>query len=209
MAGFNFAAAIIGPPEYGKTTIMRMLLRRHLEDANAIAIVCDPLRQFGTRTFKDPAELRKAFIAGAAMPRLLSVENDAEGVTALAYEVGRKWNKATHVTRPILLCYDEAALMEGSGATWMGRQDRVALATRRHAGVGLVYNLQRANQMTKGFFDSCTDIYLLFQLPYMCQIIEQSMALRPGTLEAAGVDKLKIHEYLHVRHIVGVVQEEL
>lgn len=209
-ADFNFAACIIGPPQFGKTTLARSLMGRHLADfKDGIVIAHDPLQQFGARSYKTPADVRAAFIAAEPMPRLISVTSDAPGCTSLAYEIGERWNTAKRTTRPILLCYDEGSLIGSSGATWMGQADKEALAVRRHRGVGLVYNLQRYNQFTQSFYDSATDLYLFCQLPTRLAAIEEALGLHAGTLKAAGADTLPQHHYLHLRHHVGVVSEVL
>jgi hypothetical protein len=216
---WNFAAFIIGPPEYGKTSILRKLIRRHLAELpSGIVLVHDPVAQFGRDGavfFKDAAAYRAAAVAAAdeknpPLPRAASIGGSAEELTKLALQMGeRAGNTQDHVRVPILLAFDEGSLREGSGATWMGKDDNELLATRRHRGVGIVINLQDGSQLTERFFRMSTDVYLMAQTTEHCQRLDKALMLEKGTLEAAGVPKLEMHRYLHVRLRVGVVSEAL
>lgn len=214
---WNYCAYVVGPPEYGKTTIAAMIARRHLETMpTGILFVHDPVAQFAKHGCAYYATVdawrvaaREASTKKTALPRGASIGGDASEVTALALELGEKMNRADAVRVPILLVYDEASLMDTSGSTYMGKLDNTLIATRRHRGVGLVFNLQDPGQLTSRFFRMGTDYYLLAQTSRAAAQLDERLYLEPGTMLAAGVTRLEMHQYLHVRQRVGVVAEPL
>lgn len=215
---WNFCAYIIGPPEYGKTTLLRQLVERHFKSMpTGIVFVHDPVAQFagdGCAYYKDANAWRAAAAdvaknKGATMPRGASVGGSAEDLTRLALSLGEKCgNTHEHVRVPILLAFDEASLRDGSGATWMGKDDNELLATRRHRGVGIVFNLQDASQLTERFFRMSTDVYVFVQTTENTWKLEKALMLERGRL-APHVASLEKHDYLHVRLVEGIVQEAL
>jgi hypothetical protein len=214
---WNYCAYVVGPPEYGKTTIAAMIARRHLATMpTGILFVHDPVAQFAKHgcLYFDTAIAWRAAARDAAtkqtvMPRGASLGGSASEVTALALELGEKMNRADSVRVPILLVYDEASLMDASGGTYMGALDNTLLATRRHRGVGLVFNLQDPGQLTSRFFRMGTDFYLMAQTSRGAAKLDELLYLEKGTLAAAGVTQLEKHRYLHVRQREGVVGDAL
>jgi hypothetical protein len=215
---WNFCAYVIGPPEYGKTSILRKLVRRHLTTLpNGIALIHDPVAQFakdGCAFYKDASTYRAALAAAHAkkqpVPRGASIGGSADELTKLALAMGeRAGNTQDHVRVPILLGFDEGSLRDGSGATWMGKEDNQLLATRRHKGVGIVMNLQDTAQLTERFFRMSTDVYLMAQTTEFLLKLDKALMLEKGTLIRAGANQLPMHKYLHVRLRVGVVSEPL
>lgn len=215
---WNFCAYIIGPPEYGKTSILRKLVRRHLTELpTGIVLIHDPVAQFakdGCAFYRDANAYRAAAAAALKakkpMPRGASLGGSAEELTRLALSLGeRAGNTQDHVRVPILLGFDEASLRDGSGSTWMGKDDNELLSTRRHRGVGIVMNIQDTGQLTERFFRMSTDNYVLAQTTESATKLEKALMLERGTLLRAGVTQLPIHQYLHVRLRVGVVAEAL
>jgi len=219
MGGWNFCAYIIGPPEYGKTTIAKALVQRHLADPDGVVFVHDPVAQFSEQgcayyanadAWRDAARAAAAAEPPTPLPRGSSLGGDAEQVTALAMELGRKvGNRENAVRRKFLVVYDEASLRTDSGATYMGKMDNEVLATRRHLGVGLVNNLQDPTQLMSRWLRMGTDFYLFVQTSRYAAVLDEALYLEKGTLEKAGVTRLGQYQYLHVRMRVGVVGEAL
>jgi hypothetical protein len=215
---WNFCAFIVGPPEYGKTTIARALVRRHMtEMPNPVVLVHDPVNQFakdGCKFFKDANAWRAAAAEAAKkkqpISRGASLGGSDEEIMRLALDVGqRAGNNQDNVRVQILVVRDEASLATGSGATHMGATDNELLATRRHRGVGIVFNLQDPSQLTSRFFRMGTDFYLLAQTTRAAAKLDELLFLEPGTLMRAGVTQLPKHKYLHVKQREGVVRDAL
>lgn len=210
-------AFLIAPPEYGKTTVARRLVRRHLEQhERGLVFVHDPVAQYhaeGCQFYPDVNAWRAAAAAASAegappMPRGSSLGGSAEDVTKLALELGERCgNTQDDVRVPILVVWDEASLLDGSGSTWVGKSDAEFLATRRHRGVGGIFNLQDTGQLMQRFYRASTDVYLFAQPAESVALLEKHLMLDKGTLRAA--TKLEMYDYLHVRLRVGVVPEEL
>jgi hypothetical protein len=210
---------IVGPPEYGKTSIARDLVRRHLREMpTGLALVHDPVAQFG----KDGcyayanADAWRAAAREAAkpeapgMPRGASLGGTTDEVVALARELGeRAGNTQDNVRQPILVVLDEGSTSESSGSTWIGKQDQQSLALRRHRGNGFVFNVQTPTMLHARFWEMATDFYIMVQTSKHAAVLDERLALEKGTLQRAGVCTLKPHKYLHARRVVGVVPEEL
>lgn len=208
LADFNFTAAIIGPPGYGKTTLAKQLAAQHLAKHKAgIVLAHDPVGQFGGSKFSSAEEFRRTALKSKTIARLCSIGGVASDVTALADAIGQRVNTAANARMPILVVYDESSLLDTSGPTHMGTADRQLLAIRRHRGIGLVYNLQRPNQVMQSFFFSCTDAYVFWSLPKFAAMLDDCLSLPAGTLEAAGACRLAKHQYLHVQPIKGVCRD--
>jgi hypothetical protein len=210
---------VVGPSEYGKTSIARSLVRRHLaETPNGLAFVSDPVGQFGRdgcywypSTDAWRARARDALKPdGAPMPRGASFACGTDEIVALAKEVGeRVGNTQWDVRQRILVVFDEGSTSESSGATWMGKQDEQSLAMRRHRGNGFVFNIQEPTMLHPRFFLFATDFYIFVQTARHAAVLDERLALEKGTMQRAGVCTLPPHRYVHARKVVGVVQEEL
>lgn len=223
MKNWNLCAYLIGPPEYGKTSLMRTLVRRHLQTVpTGPVLIHDPVAQFrkdGAVFYKNVEAYRARLVEAAKkkggggaehVPRVASIGGSAEALTKFAMQLGeRAGNSQDFVRVPVLLCFDEGSLRDGSGATWMGKDDNELLATRRHKGVGILMNIQDASQLTERFFRMSTDVYVMAQTSKNALRLDRAMMLEDGTLERAGVTKLDKHRYLHVKLRVGVVPEAL
>jgi hypothetical protein len=214
---WNFCAFIVGPPEYGKTTIARAIVRRHLAETNGIALVHDPVEQFrkdGCAAFKDAAQWRAAAAVAAKekkpMARGASLGGSSEAIVALAMQLGKRaGNHQENVKLPILVVIDEGSTNDSSGSTWISKEDLEALATRRHRGVGFVFNLQTPTMLTEKFWLLSTDVYAFACTTEHARVLDSRMMLEKGTLERAGLCSLPEHRYLHIKRRDGVVPEAL
>lgn len=214
---WNFCGFIVGPPEYGKTTIARQLVRRHLRDTSGVVLVHDPVAQYrkdGCAYYEHANAWRNAAAKAARekrpMSRGASLGGTTEAIVSLAMDLGRRSsNRQDNVRLPVLVVLDEGSTNDGSGSTWIGKEDMQALAMRRHLGVGFVFNLQRPTMLTSAFFELGTDFYLFAQTSKHAAVLNERLYLEPNTLERAGVCGLPMHRYLHVRQRVGTVPEAL
>lgn len=189
MREFNFASVIVGPPQMGKTTIARTLVRDHLA-AGGWAFVHDPNRQFRDMcaVYDDAAAWRAAAAAAGKetpFPRGASLGGKATDVTQLAVDIGRAHNTADNIRVPIMLVYDESSLMGSSGGSYVGELDNALLSNRRHWGVGPVYNVQRPTALTEGFYNLATDVFILAQSSdRRTRVLEEYLGLPDGALDA-------------------------
>lgn len=202
--GYNFAAVIVGPPQAGKTTAVRKIVREHLEKwPTGIALVHDPNRQFLDlcAPYDDVKAWRKAIAAagaaGKSVPPGASIGGVASDITAAAIAMGREHNTAANIRVPILLAFDESSLMDTSGPTHLGDQDTQLLSNRRHWGIGPVYNVQRVTSLTEGFYTMATDVYVFTQ-PSATRTakLEEYLGLAPGSLdELVGAPRYKYKQW--------------
>lgn len=211
MSDYNFAAVIVGPPQSGKTTIVRKLVLDHLAaHPDNLALVHDPNRQFRDlcavyETAKDwRAAISKAGVGVASFPHGASVGGSASELTAAAIEIGRAHNRAGAIRVPILLAYDESSLMGSSGPTHLGDQDTQLLSNRRHWGIGPVYNVQRVTALTEGFYTMATDVYVLTQpSESRTEKIEEYIGLPKGALrELVGAPRYKYKHWTAEKGLV-------
>ena len=192
MSDYNFSAIVVGPPQAGKTTIVRSIVMEHLTThGTGLALVHDPNRQFRDvcATYDTVDEWRKAITeAGAAQkpfPRGASIGGSTSALTQAAIELGKARNRAGAVRVPILLAYDESSLMDSSGPTHLAGLDTQLLSNRRHWGIGTVYNVQRVTALTEGFYSMATDVYVLTQpSETRTQKIEEYIGLPAGSLRS-------------------------
>lgn len=213
---WNFCAMIVGLPEYGKTSIARALVRKHYELPGSVALVHDPVGQFGNDRcywFKDADAWRAAAREaskpnGKPMPRFASLGGSTEDVVELARELGEKsGNTQWNCRVPILVVLDEGSTNENSGSTWIGKQDLQSLAMRRHKGNGFVFNVQGPTMLTERFWMFSTDFYVMFQTEKDAELLDRRLALKPGTLKSHGVCEFPPHKFVHCRKVVGPVEE--
>lgn len=212
---WNQSAIIAGPPEYGKTSIARALVRRHMKETNGLALVHDPVAQFGRdgcRFYPDTNAWRREAAAakGKPMPRGASLGGSSSAIVELAIALGtRAGNTQENVRLPILVVIDEGSTNDSSGSTWISQEDQEALALRRHKGVGFVFNIQTPTMLMERFWLMTTDAYLFVQTSKHAKLLNERLLLEAGTLEGAGVCALGLHEYLHVKRPGGISKEKL
>jgi energy-coupling factor transporter ATP-binding protein EcfA2 len=209
----NFQAIICGPPGCGKTTLAKTLVARHLTETRGIVLAFDPMNQFtsaGCEYYADAnawrAKNAAAGAEGREVPRGASIGGNAEDVTRLAMELGKRNNRANDVRLPILIPYDEGSLLGSSGTTYVGELDNQLQATRRHIGVSPIYNLQQPSQLTERFWTMSTDVFLFRQTTDRARQLEQYVLLERGELARAGITRLPAHHYIHVRVGYGIVR---
>jgi hypothetical protein len=215
---WNFCAFIVGPPEYGKTTIARQLVRRHLRELpSGVVFVHDLVGQYGKdgcHWYADASAWRAAAAKAAKekrpMPRGAALGGSTEAIVQLARELGEKCgNRQEDVRVPILVVLDEGSTNDASGSTWAGKEDVQSLAMRRHRGNGFVFNLQDPMMLTAQLWRLATDFYLFKCTTKHARILDDRLYLETGSLERAGLCTLPKHRYLHVRQGAGVVAEPL
>ncbi len=170
MADFNKAVIIVGPPQYGKTTIARREAIAHLRaHPTGLVLAHDPNRQFRDfcAIYDDAAAWRAALDAAtkkkAPFPRGASIGGSSAALRDAAIALGRARNQAGSVRVPIFLVFDESSLLEGSGATNVSREEQALLSNRRHWGIATLYNVQRPTALMEGFYSMATDVYVLAQ----------------------------------------------
>ncbi len=207
MTELDSAIVIVGLPKYGKTTIAKHEVEKHLRAyPTGIALVHDPNAQFDDlcATFESVDAWRAAATKAAAeqqpFPRGAAFTCAASAVAALAIELGKQHNKAKDVRLPIKLVYDETSMMDTSGPTHMDQLDTMILANRRHWGIAPVFNVQRVTALTEAFYSQATDV-IIFAQPSQTRTrkLEDYLGLREGTLDPlVGGPK-----YQHVRFRQG------
>ncbi len=187
---FNKAVVIVGPPQYGKTTIARTEAIEHLaKHPKGLVLAHDPNRQFRDfcAVYETAAEWRAAMTRAASkgtpFARGASIGGSSAELTKVAIELGRRWNTADRVRVPIFLVYDESSLLEGSGSSHIGQQETQLLSNRRHWGIAPLYNVQRPTALTEAFYSMATDVYVLAQPGEgRTKVIEDYLGLRAGSL---------------------------
>lgn len=185
---YNFCALVIGPPQYGKTTVLRELVIEHLRThPTGLALVHDPNRQLRDvcAVYEDAAHWKRAFDdhlrSGKPFPRGASIGGEADEIRNEAIALGKARNTADNVRIPILLGFDESSLLDSSGSTHMGKQDRALLSNRRHWGIGPIYNAQTVTGLDAGFFALATLVIVLSQTTEReTEKLEQRIGVPPG-----------------------------
>jgi hypothetical protein len=222
VASLNYSAMVIGLPGDGKTSLQVKLAKRHLETTKGIVLAHDPMRQFPRKVgsshfayYADVGAFKRAASESARtkkpIPRGASIGGlKSDDVTRLALDMGdRAGNNDDRTLLPVLLMFDEGALREGSGSTFISDLDEELLVTRRHKGVMPVFNLQEVTMLTARFYQVSTDVYAFQQTTDRCALLEKNLHLEKGTLVRAGLTRLPAHGYMHLRMRVGPVREPL
>jgi hypothetical protein len=185
---FNFCALVVGPPQYGKTTILRELVIEHLRTyPTGLALVHDPNLQLRDvcATYEDAAHWKRAFDehlrSGKPFPRGASIGGEAEDIRNEAIALGKARNSADNVRIPILLGFDESSLLDSSSSTHIGKDDRRLLCMRRHWGIGPIYNAQTVTGLDTTFFVLSTLVIVLSQASEReTEKLEQRIGVLPG-----------------------------
>lgn len=198
---FNRGYIIIGPPQHGKSTVVRGIVMEHLRaHPNGIALVHDKNRQFRKicARYETIAEYRAASAKAVAeksttFPHGASFGCSSTEVAQLAYDIGREHNDMDNVRVPIVLANDETSLMETSGPTHIAKIDLEINANRAHLGICPIYNVQRPTALTEAFYSMATDVIIFSQpSPRRTATLEELLGLRDGTLdEIVGWPKYK------------------
>lgn len=212
---WNFCGLIAGPPGYGKTTVARHLVRRHLQGTNGIVLAHDPVSQYradGCVPFETTNVWRTSAAVAAKekkqMVRGASLGGASSDVVSLAIALGKRaGNTQENVRLPILVVLDEGSANDSSGGTWIGKGDEQALAMRRHLGIGFVFNVQDPMMLHPRFWQLATDFYLFAQTSKHVRVLEERLLVEPGTL--ARTQTLGMHEYVHARTREGIVSDPL
>lgn len=208
---FNHAVVVVGPPQYGKTTIARAEAVAHLRaHAAGLVLAHDPNRQFRDfcRVYESAADWRAALDRAQRkrepFARGASIGGSAAELTRTAIELGRARNAAGAVRVPILLVYDESSLMETSGGSWMGKDETQLLSNRRHWGIAPLYNVQRPTALTEAFYSMATDVYVFAQpSERRTEVIEEYLGLPRGALRSlVGAPR---YQFAHWRAGEGLV----
>jgi len=208
---FNSATVIVGPPQYGKTTIARDVALAFLrEHPKGLVMAHDPNRQFRDfcRTYETAADWRAKLARAASksepFARGASIGGSAAELAQVAIELGRRWNTADRVRVPLLLVYDESSLLETSGSSHIGQADTQLLSNRRHWGIGPIYNVQRPTALTEAFYSMATDVYILAQpSERRTGVLEEYLGLKGGALSSlVGAPKFR---FAHWRAGEGLV----
>lgn len=208
----NYQAIVVGLPFYGKSSILAAQIKRSLDDG-AWVFVHDPNRQFRglCRPYADAATWVRAARAAAATKRPIargaSVGGSWSDLRALVDDLGRRFNRDTRATMPMLLAADESSLMDTSGPTFASREDTALMGSRRHRQVGLFFGVQSKTMVTDRFWSLATDVYLQAQPEDRIRELERACHLDVGAL--AVLRNLPPHRYVHVQPGRGFSSEPL
>lgn len=215
---WNFGAYIIGPPEFGKSSVLVELFRRHMDTMpNPIAFMHDPVHQFAQEGCAYAADANAWRVQAAAaakekkpMPRAFSIGGSTSDLAELAMEVGERCgNTQWNVNTQIFVALDEQSENDSSGASHAGRVDTRMIAQRRHKGIGFAINMQDPMMMHPRLMRMATDFYLFRMTTTHSYAMDERLFLEKGTLHRAGVCSLPPRKYLHARQADGVVSEPL
>jgi len=168
----NFAGIVIGAPESGKSTVLRMWAKQFLTNySTGIAIVHDTQAQFGDlgTSYQSADEYREAMRRAARdrveVERLAAIWGfDSDPVAQLAYNLCELHNHRRPTVRvPVLLEWDETSVLAKTSASYVARMDKEMITTRRHLGLQLAYNMQNSSGLPSWMFEIVTDV-VIFRL---------------------------------------------
>lgn len=220
MSRYNYSGIVVGLPESGKTTLVKDIIAKHLRDQpRGIVLAHDPVRQFvkappkglGFAWYPDVNAYKRAAAAAARdktpIARGVSIGGSSDEVVKLACDIGeRAGNDQWQVNIPILIPQDEGSMRDGSGSTYIGKQDNQTLSTRRHKGVGMLLLVQERGQLMAHFWKMATDVYIFRQSEERAYEFDKLLYLPKGSLVKAGVCQLPQFRYVHVRIAAGDAQ---
>lgn len=201
---------IIGSPGSGKTTLMLQKARAWLaegrwffaHDVNGdFASLCAMYKSVDEwRDRMRTAQRKKQTMPRGAAFTMVS----PTPMTALVRDLGAKHNSQHHAAFPMLLAYDESALLEESGSSHAAKADVEVLVTRRHLGIAPMYNLQDPTLLHPRFFKLATDVYVFRQTS---EDDLENLRKRCGAPDGAFDSMLNApkHRFLHYRRGEGFV----
>ena len=208
----DFCGIVCGPPKRGKTSLAAEVVSEALADG-VLVLAHDPKRQFrglcaeyeNADAWREAA--RKAAAAKAPMPLGASIGGSAADVTALAMELGKRFNDVRRARVRILLVFDEGSLLGTSGSSWIGATDNELLGTRRHLGIAMLFLVQRPSMLTTAFWEMATDAYLFLIAEKRLDGLTETIHLPQGAL--AAVSRLPPFKYVHISIGDGIAKERL
>jgi hypothetical protein len=207
----NKLGILVGPSEYGKSTIVRGEVVTHLAShPRSVAFVHDPHGEYAPdlcTSYESPDAARAALQAmRPGLSRGFSVRGKSSQVRDLAIEVGKRSNKKDNVRVPVLLAHDESSLMNSSGKTHMSDEDLDLCSNRRHYGVYALLNVQTVRALTEGWFSNATDVWILSQQNEDdARELEKRIGLGKGMLMRSRIWKAPPFKFLHWRRGEGMV----
>lgn len=197
----NKVAIICGPRGVGKSTKARALVAEALNEGRWV-FLHDPVAQYRglAVTYRSIEEWRVAMAAAATEGKPIArgaafAIGDALELVTLVTELGAKWNSADASRFPMTLVFDESAML--AQGTHVERTMNELLAMARHRGVQLVFLVQRRSQLSIGYWEMATDVYIFRQPIGRTEEIAGPLSLARGSLD--GTADLKKYEYVHVR----------
>lgn len=189
----NMLGIVCGPSDYGKSTILRGVVLDHLQShRRARAFVQDPHGEYEdmARTYASASEARAALATDPRTPRGFSIRDAWSSVRDLAMEVGRNAgnSKKGGVHVPVLAAADESSLMDSSSKTNMSREDIDVVSNRVHYGVALLLNVQAVKNLTEGWYQNATHVWIFSQSnDDDARELERRLGIDKGTLRRSKV----------------------
>lgn len=212
MESGDYMGIACGPPKMGKSSLAAEVVRSMLE-SGVVVLAHDPKKQYrglcaeyeNADAWREAA--RKAAASKTPMPLGASIGGKAADVTALAMELGKRFNDVRRVRVKMCLVFDEGSVLGSSGSSWIGAEDNELLATRRHLGIGLLFLIQRPSMLTTAFWEMATDAYLFRVAGKRLDGLTETIHLPEGAL--APVANLPPFRYVRVSIGDGIAKERL
>lgn len=209
----NFYGIVCGPRGCGKTSRIYELARDALERGRWVFAhdpqfmfkgLCEryPTTQAWEKAMRTAADGKTPIARGASFTcdigdligRVTRVGGVKVRKPGLLDSLGSRWNNVDAARFPMSLFVDESALL-GQG-NHVSEALNELLALLRHLGIEAAMNCQRRAQLSVGFWELATDVYLFRQPPGRTEEIEGPLCLGKGTLR--GLERLDKYNYVHV-----------